>query len=122
MLNGIFKFNEINQTEINDTNFFTAAKKIKSLTKNDFTMNSETVQNAHIGKTKIDDLSYIYIESKKRFKLYTEETDLVFIISGNGFIKWSRGEKIFSKDDLLLFKGVKEYELNGESVFIVFKN
>ena len=120
MTKGIYIYNDI-KNEVNST-IMKATKKILLLNKSHFTMMPDMVQNAHIGKTNFVDLNYIYIDSEKRFKLYTEKTDLVFIESGNGFIKWSRGEKIFSAGDILIFNEVKEYELNGKCVFIVFKN
>jgi len=118
MTKGIIK---LDQTETLKNNLSNTVNTIKNLSKADFVMSGETVQSAVCGKAQINNQDYIYIESAKRFKLYTEQSDLIYVLSGNGFIKWSRGEKVFSSGDLLLFNNVAEYELNGRSVFIVLK-
>ena len=120
MNNGIYFLNDISGLK-SDDKLYTAASEINKLEIADFVLSNETVQGATTGKLLKEGLEYTYIQSTKRFKLYTEDYNLIYIKSGNGFIKWSRGERNFKEGDLIHFFVVKEYELNGICSFIVFK-
>jgi len=63
----------------------------------------------------------LLIDSEKRYKLFTESTDFVFILGGKGFIKWKRGETAFSEGDLFRLEQTGEYELNGACRFLVVR-
>ena len=82
-----------------------------------FTFSDKKVQGASVGK-KDDDL---YIISPRRFKLYTEGTETVHVLSGSGYIKWKRGEIPFAAGDAFLTEAPGEYELNGACEFTVEK-
>lgn len=61
------------------------------------------------------------LNSRGRFKFYTEGCDYVRVLAGSGHIKWARGEFPFREGDLLKVEGVKEYELNGKGRFFVVR-
>jgi len=87
--------------------------------KEGFIFGDEKVQGAKIGKKG----SSIYAISPKRFKLYTEGIDKIFIIklSGEGHFKWSRGETEFKEGDAFEVSSVGEYEVNANAEFIVIR-
>lgn len=64
----------------------------------------------------------LLVESPKRYKLFTDATDYVLILNGNGFIKWARGELRFTEGDIFCFEQTGEYELNGACRFVVVRN
>lgn len=82
-----------------------------------FTFSDKKVQGASVGR-KGDEL---YIISPRRFKLYTEGTETVHVLSGSGYIKWKRGEIPFAEGDAVLAEAPGEYEVNGACTFIVTK-
>lgn len=86
----------------------------KNLLKENFTFSEKTVQRATIGKK--DNLTYII--SPNRYKFYTEGNMKVYVVSGNGFIKWARGEIKFNAFDLFEIENAKEFEFNGNCVII----
>lgn len=94
--------------------------KIEKITvpqKEEFTMQEGTVQAATIGKCG----KFLYVNSPKRYKLFTDGTDTVLFLSGNGFFKWKRGETKFACGDCFAVSETGEYEINGASEFIVLK-
>jgi len=84
----------------------------------DFTFTAEKVQGAKVGKKG----NAIFVISPKRFKLYTEKTDLVKILSGTGHFKWARGETDFAAGDVFKISPDGEYEVNGAATFIAVRN
>lgn len=63
----------------------------------------------------------IFVISGGRYKLFTQSQDYIKIITGNGHIKWSRGETLFSEGDVLLAEEIGEYELYGKCSFSVYR-
>ena len=61
----------------------------------------------------------LLIESGGRFKLFTEGTDLIAVLSGEGHFKWARGETPFRAGDAFLAENLGEYELNGKGKFLI---
>ncbi|MBQ9081664.1 MAG: hypothetical protein IJY26_03405 [Clostridia bacterium] len=84
----------------------------------EFEMQENTVQGARIGKKD----NALYIVSPRRYKLFTDGTDFVKILEGNGFFKWKRGETKFSAGDCFEISEVGEYEINGNGTYIVVRN
>ncbi len=65
--------------------------------------------------------SALKVCSDKRYKLFTETKDYIKILSGGGFIKWSRGETPFAAGDIFLAEAIGEYELSGACEFIAVR-
>jgi mannose-6-phosphate isomerase-like protein (cupin superfamily) len=83
----------------------------------EFTMQENTVQGAKIGKKD----NALLIASPRRYKLFSENTDFVWIAEGSGHFKWKRGEVDFAAGDCFEVAAGGEYELNGNGVFIVVR-
>ncbi|MBP5242474.1 MAG: hypothetical protein J6Z36_02145 [Clostridia bacterium] len=83
----------------------------------EFVMQETPVQGAQIGKREND----LYIVSPRRFKLFTTGMDRVYILEGNGFFKWKRGETKFSAGDVFTVEEVGEYEINGNGKYFVVR-
>lgn len=81
----------------------------------EFTMQEGLVQGAAIGKK--DD--FLYVVSPKRYKLFADGTNILTVLSGDGFFKWKRGETKFTTGDVFEISQVGEYEVNGNAQFIV---
>lgn len=82
-----------------------------------FIFSEKTVQGAKVGKRGAD----MYIESPRRFKLFSDAKERVDVLEGEGFIKWKRGEIPFSAGDAFETDAAGEYELNGNCAFTVRK-
>lgn len=80
-----------------------------------FTFDGGTVQGASVGKTE----NCLFVRSARRYKLFTEGTDELLFLEGNGHFKWARGEKDFAAGDCFRIEAPGEYEVNGKCVFIV---
>lgn len=83
----------------------------------DFVFSDKTVQGATVGKCGTS----LYIISPRRFKLYTDGTDTVHILSGAGHFKWARGETPFAAGESFSAENVGEYEVNGNCEFAVVR-
>jgi uncharacterized cupin superfamily protein len=83
----------------------------------EFTMQENTVQGAKIGKKD----NALFIVSPRRYKLFSESTDFVWVVTGKGHFKWKRGETDFSAGDCFEVAEVGEYELNGDGSFVVVR-
>ncbi len=83
----------------------------------DFTMQENTVQGAKIGKKD----NALLIVSPRRYKLFTDDSDIVVILEGNGFFKWKRGETKFIAGDIFEVSQTGEYEINGNGKYIVIR-
>lgn len=57
------------------------------------------------------------VESGGRFKLDCAGRARLFVLSGEGFIKWARGETPFFAGDAFLLEETGETELNGVCTF-----
>ena len=75
------------------------------------------VQGARLGKNG----NCLLVEGAKRFKLYTEQTDLLRILEGNGHFKWKQGETDFRPGDCFEAEKLGEYEVNGSEKFLVVR-
>lgn len=86
----------------------------------DFTKREGTLQGAKV----LDKDNSMIIYSKKRFKLFSENTDYVKVLSleSEGHFKWSRGELPFKEGDAFEVNSVGEYELNASGKFLVIRN
>ena len=82
-----------------------------------FAFSEKTVQGAKVGKRGED----MYIESPRRFNLYTDAKERVEVLEGGGYIKWKRGEIPFSAGDAFDVDAPGEYELNGACAFAVLR-
>lgn len=83
----------------------------------DFIFSEKPVQGARLGKAGND----LYIASPRRYKLYTDKTDTVCILDGQGHFKWARGETNFAAGETFLVQECGEYEVNGACTFIVLR-
>ncbi len=59
------------------------------------------------------------VETPRRYKLFTEGRDELYILSGSGHFKWARGETPFAAGESFVAENAGEYELNGACTFIV---
>ena len=59
-----------------------------------------------------------WIESGGRFKLSCEERAQLFVLSGEGYIKWARGETPFAAGDGFFCEGEGELDLYGACTLI----
>ncbi len=84
----------------------------------EFTFSEKTVQGARVGKKEGAQL----IISPRRFKLFSEGTDIVHILSGSGHFKHARGETDFSAGERFCLQNAGEYEVNGNCVFLVLRD
>ena len=82
-----------------------------------FAFSDKAVQGARVGKKE----NALYVDSPRRFKLFSEGTDTVHILSGNGHFKHARGETVFSAGESFRLENPGEYELNGRCAFIVLR-
>lgn len=82
----------------------------------EFAFSEKKVQGARVGKR---GETMLYIESPRRYKLYTDGADRVHILSGSGHFKWARGETPFAAGESFLAEQTGEYELNGACTCIV---
>lgn len=80
-----------------------------------FTFSEKPLQGATVGKFG----DALYILSPRRYKLFTEHSDEIHILEGNGHFKWARGETPFSAGQSFFAEGLGEYEVNGNCTFIV---
>lgn len=97
-------------------------KKISADEKFDFDESNFKERDSIVqGARVLDYENKTVIYSKKRFKLFTESTDYVKILSleGEGHFKWSRGELPFKEGDAFAVNGVGEYELNASGKFLI---
>lgn len=83
-----------------------------------YTVSPGKVQGAIIAKNG-ENLSVI---SPRRFKLHTEQKEILYILEGKGHIKWARGEIPFTRDDCFLADSCGEYEVNGNASFLVIRS
>ncbi len=90
-----------------------------SLPEEEFIFQAERVQGAKIGKRGNATL----VLSPRRFKLFTDDKDLVKILSleGEGHFKWARGETPFCQGDCFEVSGVGEYELTANGKFLIIR-
>ncbi len=61
------------------------------------------------------------VESGGRFKLDCETRANLFILSGEGYIKWARGETAFAAGDAFALEETHETELNGVCAFLLIQ-
>lgn len=111
ILNNMASIVKLNKAE----NKTTAALVL--LTPASFTFAPEKVQGSAIGGTSSNGLDFKAVVAPRRFKLYCENTMYLFVYSGGGYIKWSRGEYNIAQGDILLIEGIGEFDLNGEITF-----
>lgn len=83
----------------------------------EFQFSDNRVQGARLGKRE----NMLYVESPRRFKLYSEKTDTLTFLAGSGHFKWARGEKDFSAGESYRIEGEGEYEVNGNCTFIAVR-
>lgn len=83
----------------------------------DFSMNDSPVQGARTGRRG----NARFVDSPRRFKLFSEGNDVVCFLRGSGHFKWQRGETPFAAGDAFRIEGEGEYEVNGPCAFIVVR-
>ena len=81
----------------------------------EFTFSENRVQGARVGRLG----NMLLVESPRRYKLFTEGRDELYILSGSGLFKWARGETPFAAGESFVAENAGEYELNGACTFIV---
>ncbi len=82
-----------------------------------FSFGEGKVQGASLGKCGKN----LLVKGAKRFKLYSEGTDLIRIEEGSGHFKWKGGETDFTPGDCFEAEGLGEYEVNGSGKFLVLR-
>lgn len=83
----------------------------------EFVFGEAPVQGARVGKRE----DWLCVRSPRRFKLFTEGTDIVCIAEGSGHFKWARGERDFAAGDCFCLESPGEYEVNGRCAFFVHR-
>lgn len=63
----------------------------------------------------------VLIESGGRFKRFSDAKEYIRIESGEGHIKWKRGELPFCAGDVFLADEAEEYDFYGAGIFLVVK-
>ena len=83
----------------------------------EFTFSEKKVQGARVCRCG----GMLYIDSPRRYKLYSEGTDEVHILTGCGHFKWARGETPFAAGESFVAEHAGEYEVNGACTFILVR-
>ncbi len=90
---------------------------VPEMREDSFVFGAGKVQGAKLGKNG----NCLLVEGAKRFKLYTEKTDLLKILEGSGHFKWKQGETDFRPGDCFEAEDLGEYEVNGSEKFLVVR-
>ena len=94
---------------------------LKKINRSDFVFNEARVQGALIGKHKKDG-RILYIDSPRRFKLFSDGLNILVIESGGGTVKWKKGETQVFAGKVYRAEDIGEFEINGDCRFIFVKS
>lgn len=92
-------------------------QKLCALQENEIPFTDKKVQGANIYQNG----EILYAKSPKRYKLFTDNKNIVLFINGNGHFKWARGEIDFFQGDSFEIENTGEYEINGNCTFAVYR-
>lgn len=104
------------------SNAIKSAKFLLSLSPEKFDLSGPTVQGAKCAKLESDGKIYNCTVSPRRFKQFAETAIILYIYSGDGFIKWKKGETKITQGSVYKIAPIGEYEINGNCTFILTKS
>ncbi|MGN1235352.1 MAG: hypothetical protein ACI4U2_05190 [Christensenellaceae bacterium] len=93
----------------------TRTEGIAPYTERDFTFSEKKVQGGRVAKRE----DALFLISGGRYKRVAEGKERVYVLEGEGYFKWKRGETKYREGDVWLVDAVGEYELNGKGKYLV---